>query len=199
MVGPSAEGSQACAPGTTTLLVLGGGLAQPPGFLRTAAATVAAVGSASALAAPALAQEDLASAKATAGTGCRLTRSVFSCSPCATSWPSTSKAPWPRWPRSATPGSSTPGFVGRTVTEFKAALDAAGLRDLGPRPDPPAVRPGRLERASLADANTLGSRFIVHPFFGINFATGEVVRTTAPWRAFASDSNWPAAWPATPG
>ena len=43
--------------------------------------------------------------------------------------------------------------------------------------------------ASLADANTLGSRYIVHPFFGINFGTGEVVRTTAPWRAFARDLN----------
>jgi sugar phosphate isomerase/epimerase len=29
----------------------------------------------------------------------------------------------------------------------------------------------------------------VHPFFGIDFATGEVVRTTAPWRAFARDLN----------
>ena len=29
----------------------------------------------------------------------------------------------------------------------------------------------------------------MHPFFGINFATGEVVRTTAPWRAFARDLN----------
>ena len=39
------------------------------------------------------------------------------------------------------------GFVGRTVEEFKAALDAAGLAvDLGPRPHPPALRPGRLER-----------------------------------------------------
>jgi sugar phosphate isomerase/epimerase len=29
----------------------------------------------------------------------------------------------------------------------------------------------------------------VHPFFGIDFATGEVVRTAAPWRAFARDLN----------
>jgi sugar phosphate isomerase/epimerase len=43
--------------------------------------------------------------------------------------------------------------------------------------------------ASLADANVLGSRYIVHPFFGINFGTGEVTRTTAPWRAFARDLN----------
>jgi sugar phosphate isomerase/epimerase len=81
------------------------------------------------------------------------------------------------------------GFVGRTVEEFKAALDAAGLRStsghvLIPQPFDPAAW-----SASLADADTLGSRYIVHPFFGIDFATGEVTRTTAPWRAFARDLN----------
>jgi sugar phosphate isomerase/epimerase len=81
------------------------------------------------------------------------------------------------------------GFVGRTVEEFKAALDAAGLRAtsghvLIPQPFDPAAW-----SASLADATTLGSRFIVHPFFGNNFATGEVTRTTGPWRAFARDLN----------
>jgi Xylose isomerase-like TIM barrel len=81
------------------------------------------------------------------------------------------------------------GFVGRTVEEFKAALDAAGLRSssghvLIPQPFDPAAW-----SASLADANTLGSRYIVHPFFGIDFATGEVTRTTAAWRAFARDLN----------
>jgi sugar phosphate isomerase/epimerase len=81
------------------------------------------------------------------------------------------------------------GFVGRTVEEFKATLDAAGLwassgHVLIPQPFDPAAW-----SASLADANTLGSRYIVHPFFGINFATGEVTRTTAPWRAFARDLN----------
>ena len=29
----------------------------------------------------------------------------------------------------------------------------------------------------------------MHPFFGIDFATGAVTRTTAPWRAFARDLN----------
>jgi sugar phosphate isomerase/epimerase len=81
------------------------------------------------------------------------------------------------------------GFVGRTAEEFKAALDAAGLWASSghvqiPQPFDPAAW-----SASLADANTLGSRYIVHPFFGIDFATGEVVRTTAPWRAFARDLN----------
>ena len=34
-----------------------------------------------------------------------------------------------------------------------------------------------------------GVDYIVHPFFGINFGTGEVTRTTAPWEAFARDMN----------
>ena len=81
------------------------------------------------------------------------------------------------------------GFVGRTVEEFKAVLDANDIVStsghvLIPQPFDPAVW-----SASLADANTLGSTYIVHPFFGINFATGEVTRTTAPWRAFARDLN----------
>ena len=81
------------------------------------------------------------------------------------------------------------GFVGRTVEEFKAALDAAGLRATsGHVPIPQPFDPVAWS-ASLADANVLGSKFIVHPFFGIDFATGEVVRTTAPWRAFARDLN----------
>jgi sugar phosphate isomerase/epimerase len=81
------------------------------------------------------------------------------------------------------------GFVGRTVEEFKAVLDANGIVStsghvLIPQPFDPAAW-----SASLADATTLGSRYIVHPFFGIDFATGEVTRTTAPWRAFARDLN----------
>jgi sugar phosphate isomerase/epimerase len=81
------------------------------------------------------------------------------------------------------------GFVGRTAAQFKAALDANDIVStsghvLIPQPFSPAAW-----SASLADANTLGSTYIVHPFFGINFATGEVTRTTAPWRAFARDLN----------
>ena len=81
------------------------------------------------------------------------------------------------------------GFVGRTVEEFKAVLDANNIVSssghvLIPQPFDPAAW-----AASLADATTLGSRYIVHPFFGIDFGTGEVTRTTAPWRAFARDLN----------
>jgi sugar phosphate isomerase/epimerase len=81
------------------------------------------------------------------------------------------------------------GFVGRTVAQFKAVLDANDIVStsghvLIPQPFDPAAW-----SASLADANTLGSTYIVHPFFGINFGTGEVTRTTAPWQAFARDMN----------
>ena len=81
------------------------------------------------------------------------------------------------------------GFVGRTVTEFKAALDTAGLRATSGHVQIPQPFDPTAWAASLADANILGSRYIVHPFFGIDFGTGEVVRETAPWQAFAQDLN----------
>ena len=81
------------------------------------------------------------------------------------------------------------GFVGRTVTEFKAALDAAGIWASSGHVGIPQPFDAAAWRASLADAQVLGSRFIVHPFFGINFGTGEVVRDRATWTAFAHDLN----------
>ena len=81
------------------------------------------------------------------------------------------------------------GFVGRTVAEFKAALDAKDLVSTSGHVLIPQPFDRAAWSASLADARTLGSTYIVHPFFGINFGTGEVVRTTAPWRAFARDLN----------
>jgi sugar phosphate isomerase/epimerase len=81
------------------------------------------------------------------------------------------------------------GFVGRTAAQFKAALDANDLRATSGHVSIPQPFDAAAWSAALADARTLGSRFIVHPFFGINFGTGEVVRTTAPWRAFARDLN----------
>ena len=81
------------------------------------------------------------------------------------------------------------GFVGRTAAQFKAVLDANNIVStsghvLIPQPFNPDAW-----SASLADANLLGSTYIVHPFFGINFGTGEVTRTTAPWQLFAHDLN----------
>jgi sugar phosphate isomerase/epimerase len=156
------------------------------GFLRTAAATAAVVGTSSALAAPALAREGSGGGGRHRVPPDQISIQLFTLrDQLAIDLEGTLAA-------LAEIGYTRvehAGFVGRTVTEFKAALDAAGLRAtsghvLIPQPFDPAAW-----SASLADANTLGSRFIVHPFFGINFATGEVTRTTAPWRAFARDLN----------
>ena len=81
------------------------------------------------------------------------------------------------------------GFVGRTVTQFKAALDAAGIRATSGHVSIPQPFDAAAWSASLQDALTLRSRYIVHPFFGINFGTGEVVRDSATWAAFAHDLN----------
>src|SRR5215207_5210990 len=158
------------------------------GFLRTAVTTAAVVGTSGALASPALAEE-----KSTGqGRGRhRVPRNQISIQlytlrdQLAIDLQGTLQALHDIGYRRV----EHAGFVGRTVTEFKAALDAAGLWASSghvaiPQPFDPAAW-----SASLADAKTLGSRYIVHPFFGINFATGEVVRTTAPWRAFARDLN----------
>lgn len=81
------------------------------------------------------------------------------------------------------------GFVGRTVTQFKAALDAAGLRATSGHVLIPQPFNATAWEASLRDALTLESLYIVHPFFGINFGTGAVVRDRPTWTAFAHDLN----------
>jgi sugar phosphate isomerase/epimerase len=81
------------------------------------------------------------------------------------------------------------GFVGRTVAEFKAALDEVGIRATSGHVGIPQPFDAAAWRASLQDALTLRSRYIVHPFFGIDFGTGEVVRDRATWAAFARDLN----------
>jgi len=81
------------------------------------------------------------------------------------------------------------GFVGRTVTEFKAALDAVGIRATSGHVTIPQPFNEADWSASLRDALVLQSRYIVQPFFGINFGTGEVIRDSATWTAFAHDLN----------
>ncbi len=81
------------------------------------------------------------------------------------------------------------GFVGRTATQFKAALDAVGIRATSGHVAIPQPFDAAAWNASLQDALILESRFIVHPFFGINFGTGEIVRDSATWTAFAHDLN----------
>ena len=79
------------------------------------------------------------------------------------------------------------GFVGRTAAQFKAALDAAGLRATSGHVGIPQPFDAATWQTALADAHTLGSRYIVHPFFGVN-DTGPI-RDSATYRAFAHDLN----------
>jgi len=81
------------------------------------------------------------------------------------------------------------GFVGRSVTEFKAALDAVNIRATSGHVSIPQPFDADTWAASLRDAQFLGSRYIVNPVFGINFSTGVVVRDRATWTAFARDLN----------
>ncbi|MFC0505826.1 sugar phosphate isomerase/epimerase family protein [Micromonospora costi] len=80
------------------------------------------------------------------------------------------------------------GFVGRTAAQFRAALDAAGLRATsGHTAIPQPFDADAWERA-LADANTVGSRKIVHPWFGLD-AAGQPIRDPQVYRALARDLN----------
>jgi sugar phosphate isomerase/epimerase len=79
------------------------------------------------------------------------------------------------------------GFVGRTAAEFKAALDAAGLRATSGHVGIPQPFDAAVWQRALADARLLGSRYIVHPFFGVD-ANGPI-RDSAVYRAFARDLN----------
>jgi sugar phosphate isomerase/epimerase len=83
----------------------------------------------------------------------------------------------------------TAGFVGRTVTEFKAALDAVGIWASSNHVGIPQPFDAAAWSTSLANAQILESRYVVHPAFGINFGTGVVVRDRATWAAFARDLN----------
>ncbi len=81
------------------------------------------------------------------------------------------------------------GFAGRTAAHFKAVLNTNAIVATSGHVLIPQPFDAAAWSASLADARTLGSSSIVHPFFGINFGTGAVTRTTAPWRDFARDLN----------
>ena len=81
------------------------------------------------------------------------------------------------------------GFAGRTAAQFKAALDANAIVASSGHVPIPQPFDAAAWSASLADARTLGSSYIVHPSFGRDVATGAVTRTTAPWRDFARDLN----------
>ena len=128
------------------------------GFLRTAAATAAVVGTSSALAAPALAQEGSAGSQGQSRHRVprdRISIQLFTLrDQLAIDLEGTLDALGEIGYRRV----EHAGFVGRTVTEFKAALDAAGLRATSGHVLIPQPFDAAAWSASLADATTLGSR-----------------------------------------
>jgi sugar phosphate isomerase/epimerase len=157
------------------------------GFLRTAAATAAAVGTSAALATPALAaQADSGQTDKGRVPLDQISIQLFTLRDqlaidLGGTIAALSAIGYTRVEHA--------GFVGRTAAQFKAVLDANGIVSTSGHTLIPQPFNAAAWSASLADANLLGSSYIVHPFFGINFGTGEVTRTTAPWQAFARDMN----------
>ncbi|MET8149975.1 sugar phosphate isomerase/epimerase [Actinoplanes sp. NPDC049668] len=79
------------------------------------------------------------------------------------------------------------GTAGLTPAAFRALLDANGIRATSGHFGIPQPFDAAAWRATLADARTLGCRYVVHPFFGVG-ANGPI-RDVAVWRAFAQDLN----------
>jgi sugar phosphate isomerase/epimerase len=79
------------------------------------------------------------------------------------------------------------GFVGRTAAEFRAALDAAGLRATSGHAGIPQPWNADAWKRTLEDAAIVGNKFIVHPFFGLG--PNGPIRDAAVYRAFAADLN----------
>ncbi|MEU4423499.1 sugar phosphate isomerase/epimerase [Actinoplanes sp. NPDC024001] len=79
------------------------------------------------------------------------------------------------------------GFVGRTAAQFRAALDAAGLRATSGHVGIPQPFNADTWKRALEDAAIVGNRFIVHPYFGAG--PNGPIRDAAVYRAFARDLN----------
>jgi sugar phosphate isomerase/epimerase len=79
------------------------------------------------------------------------------------------------------------GTAGLSAAEFRALLDANGIRATSAHLGIPQPFDAAAWRDSLATARTLGCRYVVHPFFGVG-PTGPI-RDAAVWRAFAQDLN----------
>ncbi|MET7876508.1 sugar phosphate isomerase/epimerase family protein [Micromonospora profundi] len=80
------------------------------------------------------------------------------------------------------------GFVGRTATQFRAALDAAGLRSTSGHVGIPQPFDAATWERALAEANVVGCKKIVHPYFGRD-EQGRPIRDPAVYRALARDLN----------
>ena len=79
------------------------------------------------------------------------------------------------------------GTAGLTAAAFRALLDAKGIRATSGHFGIPQPFDAAAWAATLATARTLGCRYVVHPFFGVD-ANGPI-RDAAVWRAFARDLN----------
>ncbi|BCJ56267.1 sugar phosphate isomerase [Actinoplanes sp. NBRC 14428] len=80
------------------------------------------------------------------------------------------------------------GFVGRTATQFRAALDRAGVRATSGHASIPQPFNAAAWEATLEDARIVGNTYIVHPWFG-QASNGQPVRDSAVYKAFAKDLN----------
>lgn len=79
------------------------------------------------------------------------------------------------------------GTAGLTAAAFRALLDAHGIRATSGHFSIPQPFDEATWRATLADARTLGCRYVVHPFFGVG--PNGPIRDADVWRAFAQDLN----------
>ena len=81
----------------------------------------------------------------------------------------------------------TAGFHGRTAAQFKAILDANGIYASSNHIGIPQPFNENTWGAMLDDVVTLGSKYVVHPFFGYGANGGE--RKAKVWQDFAMDLN----------
>jgi sugar phosphate isomerase/epimerase len=81
----------------------------------------------------------------------------------------------------------TAGTAGLTVAQFRALLDANGIRATSAHMGIPQPFDAAEWEQSLADARTLGVRYVVHPFFGVG-PEGPITDAEV-WRGFALDLN----------
>jgi len=79
------------------------------------------------------------------------------------------------------------GTAGLTAAAFRALLDANGIWASSGHFGIPQPFDAAAWQQTLADAKTLGCRYVVHPFFGVD-ANGPI-RDVAVWRNFALDLN----------
>jgi sugar phosphate isomerase/epimerase len=80
------------------------------------------------------------------------------------------------------------GFVGRTAAQFRAALDAAGIRATSGHVAIPQPFDQSAWQKALEDAAIVGNHYIVHPYFGFD-SKGQPIRDGAKYRALAKDLN----------